>query len=194
MPVWRAPCPRSAIRLALSGLRLWPVSNEKISLEYKLKRFLEGCLLTPERAHIHWNGTFSEAAKAALLGARSLPPWTTFSAGLREQLTAHAGLAHISPSISNTILADDILVKSDRMSMAHAVEVRPPFLDHRIVEFAATLPDSLKIQGSSPEALAQGIDERQTAAADPQPQKRSGSTFRRTSGFAALCVLCCLIH
>ena len=34
------------------------------------------------------------------------------------------------------------------MSMAHAVEVRPPFLDHRIVEFAAALPDTLKIRGS----------------------------------------------
>jgi len=45
-------------------------------------------------------------------------------------------------------LADDILVKSDRMSMAHAVEVRPPFLDHRIVEFAATLPLDLKIRGA----------------------------------------------
>ena len=44
-------------------------------------------------------------------------------------------------------LADDILNKSDRMSMAHSVEVRPPFLDHRIVEFAAKLPASLKIRG-----------------------------------------------
>ncbi|MGC2751888.1 MAG: asparagine synthase C-terminal domain-containing protein, partial [Candidatus Acidiferrum sp.] len=35
-----------------------------------------------------------------------------------------------------------------RMSMAHSLEVRPPFLDHRIVEFAATLPPALKIQGS----------------------------------------------
>ena len=45
-------------------------------------------------------------------------------------------------------LADDILVKSDRMSMAHSVEVRPPFLDHRIIEFAATLPTQFKIEAA----------------------------------------------
>ena len=50
-------------------------------------------------------------------------------------------------------LPDDILVKSDRMSMAHAVELRPPFLDNRIVEFAAALPASLKIRGSQQKFL-----------------------------------------
>ncbi len=59
--------PEGAIRLALRALEAWPASNEKISLEYKVKRLLKGSLLPAEQAHLYWNGTFSEGEKADLL-------------------------------------------------------------------------------------------------------------------------------
>jgi asparagine synthase (glutamine-hydrolysing) len=45
-----------------------------------------------------------------------------------------------------TLLPDQVLAFVDRLSMAHSVEVRPPFLDHRMIEFAATIPGELKIR------------------------------------------------
>ena len=63
----------AAARLAVAGdagrrCGGWPVSDEKIGFEYMLKRFLEGCLMPAGRAHVYWNGTFSDAEKAALIG------------------------------------------------------------------------------------------------------------------------------
>ena len=46
-------------------------------------------------------------------------------------------------------LADDLLARGDKMSMASSLEARVPLLDHRLVEFAATLPSDLKVRGLS---------------------------------------------
>jgi len=140
--------PRGLLRGALLGLRFWPVSDEKISLEYKLKRFLEGCLLPPDQAHVYWNGTFSRSQKAPLLRVPLPNALDQILGELQEHLESPDNLAAYLWFDQKYYLADDILMKVDRMSMAHAVEVRPPLLDHRIVEFAAALPASFKIRGS----------------------------------------------
>jgi asparagine synthase (glutamine-hydrolysing) len=115
---------------------LLPVSDDKISFEYKVKRFLTGAQLDPLQAHLYWNGTFTAAERERLVAEKWFAPM------------------HPPPVYSDFLeldqhwyLADDILYKCDRMSMAHSLEVRPPFLDHRVVEFAARLPRSLKING-----------------------------------------------
>ncbi len=125
--------------------RYVPVSDEKISVEYKLKRWMQGVGLDPDEAHFFWNGTFSNEQR------KQIRPGSNGN-GLRalvERLGIEAGstLERYLRVDQNYYLPDDILYKTDRMSMAHSLEVRPPFLDHRIVEFAASLRASHKIRG-----------------------------------------------
>ena len=145
--------PQGAIRAMLAGLRVWPVSDEKISFEYMLKRFMEGCLMPPEWAHIYWNGTFSETQKSALMDVRVSGALGGILGELRGQSHSRDDLAPYLWFDQKYYLPDDILMKVDRMSMAHAVEVRPPLLDHRVVEFASSLPVALKIRGSRQKVL-----------------------------------------
>ncbi|MBK1727387.1 XrtA/PEP-CTERM system amidotransferase [Halorhodospira neutriphila] len=73
-----------------------------------------------------------------------------------------------------TWLPGDILTKVDRASMAHALEVRVPLLDHQLVEWAATLPSSLKVRGGEGKYLLKRALE---------PRLPRGALYRRKQGF-----------
>ena len=101
-------------------------------------------------AHVYWNGTFSDSSKQACCTKTRIPSprnarWNSrrISGASWDRLPAYLWFDQ------KYFLPDDILAKVDRMSMAHSIEVRPPFLDHRIVEFAASLPDELKMDGAN---------------------------------------------
>ena len=141
---WMRLVPAPLRRLALAAAQHLPVSDDKISFEYKVKRFLAGSLLPPVEAHLFWNGVCSVAQKRALLGQTN----PANPADLFGDLPWKAGALNGFLALDQRLyLAEDILYKCDRMSMARSLEVRPPFLDHRIAEFAATLPERFKVQG-----------------------------------------------
>jgi asparagine synthase (glutamine-hydrolysing) len=149
--------PKIMRRGLLSLLRYWPVSNDKISFEYKMKRFLEGSLLPADEAHTYWNGTFSGAQRKDLLrksyggSAQDLFERDLPAGDSRGSLNRYLAFDQ------RYYLTDDILQKVDRMSMAHSLEVRPPFLDHRIVEFAASLPEHFKVDGARQKVLLKSL-------------------------------------
>ena len=128
--------PRGIRRLSLRSANMLRASDKKIGLDYKLQRFLHGTLLDERSSHVFWNGTFSQEQRKALMISQS----GSHMLKLLATIPNKGDVTRFMAFDQAYSLPDNLLAKVDRMSMAHALEVRPPFLDHRIVEFAATLP------------------------------------------------------
>jgi len=118
-----------------------------------MKRFLEGSLLPADEAQLYWNGTFSKDQQKDLLARASVSTYGPLFGADLPCLKREGYLRRYLAFDQRYYLVDDLLQKVDRMSMAHSVEVRPPYLDHRIIEFAATLPDDLRIQGRTQKVI-----------------------------------------
>ncbi len=105
-----------------------------------------------------------------LLGPRRFDPFSALEPHLAR--APKEPLARALYLDLKTWLADDGLVKVDRMSMAHALEVRCPLLDHRIVEMAARLPARLKMAGGQTKVLLRRVAGRRLPAAILSRPKR----------------------
>ena len=81
-----------------------------------------------------------------------------FSASVTQKYLAHAARYGLLEKMlyvdTKTWLPDDLLIKADRMTMANSVELRVPFLDHKVLEFAARLPRNQKVRGWKMKYLA----------------------------------------
>ena len=130
-----------------------PTSARKASFDYRAKRFVRAADLPPLERHHGWKEIFSPELRAALTGRRAtFDPVDLY----RERFAETAGaelLARLQDVDLGTYLVDDLLVKTDRASMAHSLEARVPFLDPIVTGFALALPTRHKVRGLSKKVL-----------------------------------------
>ena len=124
-----------------------PSSSRRASFDYKAKRFVRGAALPPLERHHAWKEIFSPDVRAELTGRRSgYDPVDLLRARFEETEGAEL-LTRLQDVDLGTYLVDDLLVKTDRASMAHSLEARVPYLDPVVAGLAQSLPTRLKVRG-----------------------------------------------
>ena len=134
-------------------VELLPSSSSKVSFDYRAKRFVRGAHLPPVERHHAWKEIFTPEAQEELLsGGRVSDPLDAYRARYAETEGAQE-LARLQDLDLGIYLVDDLLVKTDRASMAHSLEARVPFLDPVVAELALALETRQKVRGFSKKRL-----------------------------------------
>ncbi len=144
--------PKPLVRVASRMAGYWPESGAKRDPVQRAKRFLKGLTQEPTQRYAGWISYFLNGSKEALYTPR-----------FAERLAGHDSMAYMREAWRQAEAADlvdrlqgvdrttylpgDLLPKVDVTSMAHALEVRSPLLDHRLFELSAQMPVSLKVRG-----------------------------------------------
>jgi asparagine synthase (glutamine-hydrolysing) len=156
--------------------RLYP-RTDRLPRPLRLKLVLSNLGQSFERAYFNDMSLFLDEEKRALCTpeflaqARAHDPIAAFARHFDRVRDADP-LSRVLYVDFKTRLANEILVKVDRMSMACSLEVRSPLLDHKIIEFAASLPPTLKYRGSTSKfLLKRHVEMRLPAAAVHRPKQ-----------------------
>jgi asparagine synthase (glutamine-hydrolysing) len=152
-----------------------PTSDAKAStLDWQAKRFARGAHLPALERHGMWKSVFSLEERAAIVEPERrgthdplelLRPRYAESSGAEE-------LARVMDLDLRVFLVDDMLVKTDRASMAHSLEARVPILDQVVAELALALPSGLKVRGLAKKRLLKRAVEPLVPAAILKGEKR----------------------
>jgi asparagine synthase (glutamine-hydrolysing) len=117
----------------------------------RARRFLRPLGRSLEERVTSWNALFFDDLRALLRAdfAATVEPIDPLRhlAAEDEQMEGRTALARVLYANFASYLADDLLVKTDRCTMAHSLEARSPFLDHELIEYVASLPDDVKLRG-----------------------------------------------
>jgi len=143
-------------RVARPVVERLPSSSRRVSFDYKARRFVRAAHLPPVERHHGFKEILAPGLRAELLGGvRSHPPADPLGPW-HEHWAATEGseeLARLQELDLNLYLPSDLLVKTDRASMAHSLEARVPFLDPAVAELALALPTAMKVRGRQTKRL-----------------------------------------
>jgi len=145
--------PAAAVSALDRLVALWPPSEKKKGVVNKVRRFIQGSAQAPaDIEHYRWMTFLGPASKRRLYSARlrTALEASDVYAPVRDALRAADSSDWLNRQLYADLsiyLADDILVKVDRMSMATSLETRAPFLDVEVMELAFSLPGDLKVKG-----------------------------------------------
>jgi asparagine synthase (glutamine-hydrolysing) len=151
--------------LVKAGGPLWKIlpqsrNNKLTNLFRQLDRFAEGSRLGVKERYWRWASFLSEKNAADLLvpskkAAVDLDDFKKQKQLLLQRLEGGPAMEDFLATDINLVLLSDMLVKVDLMSMANGLEMRSPFLDHEVVDFAFSLPTSYKIDGKMKKKMVQ---------------------------------------
>jgi asparagine synthase (glutamine-hydrolysing) len=130
----------------------WPDSRSGSHWSGRAKRFVRTLELDFDDRYLELISAFGSAAREDMLSPEMREQVSLSEP--RELFDGYAELVRDADPLNRALFLDlklylpgDLLTLTDRMSMAHSLEVRVPFLDHQVLEFAATIPPNLKLRG-----------------------------------------------